>query len=189
MYIAYLRKEYLDKYEEILEVDMIDPLVVYINRKPHEINIYAWTNSKKIMKDFILYRKSEMFDYIEYDMDEEDIKEYSELKIMDTFLDDDIYHIPVTLKESMNVFNMIDEFYLIMYDMIDNYMNTNIFKKKFMKLLDNINYTRYMRISKKLNDGANMSIFDDIVQNELSQFKLFKFMYFDTLKEEVLTLT
>ena len=53
---------------------------------------------------------------------------------MDTFLDDDIYHIPVTLKESMNVFSMIDEFYLIMYDMIDNYMNTNIFKKKFMKL-------------------------------------------------------
>lgn len=189
MYIVYIKQDYLDKYEEMLDIDKTDPLIVYHDGEEYSINMYAWTLSKKKVKQFLLYRKPEMFGYIEYGLSDADLVKYKELEILNSYMLDDIYHIPITAKESMNVFSMVDEFYIVIYDIIETYVDINIFKKKFRNLLAGINYIKYIGVSVDLNNGADISIIDNIVRDELSQFKLFKFIYFDTLREEVLTLT
>ena len=77
----------------------------------------------------------------------------------------------------MNVFSMVDEFYIVIYDIIETYVDLNIFKKKFRNLLADINYITYIGVSVDLNNGADISIIDNMEAKDVLKLEGFKYSF------------
>lgn len=172
------------KYANLYSSALITNEMIYINNMSYIL--YGWTNDKKVFNLFKKQRNMDIFTIIVLNLDNNkntlfsEKYKYNEITIEVLGLTHDYKYykkIAIIHEEYMCMKSTCDDFYIIISGLYYDYINKNIFKSKYVKILDNIKYFKMINISKKVNDGEDISIVDDLY----SEYEIFLYMYSDLL--------